>query len=259
MSPNRSQDKTQRPTRGIAGSDLILALVSAVLGVIVATWLGKERNAVAPSWLMFAVLCVIVALISLLVMKMNELKHALSKVAPEGLSNVRTIAESEISKIAADLVANARTIRVIGTARQDIVATDEVAMSYLRATERRAKTQPKLYYRRITSTTLLPVFRTHLETILKANDSGRGHDIQISLVSDLECSISYQIFDDTCAMIIVDAPKVPGVSDNVLAFLIEEGSMVAALIAHFDNAWLHRAPVKSVQEFRSVNSGPASV
>jgi hypothetical protein len=247
----RSVAHAKAQARSLAGGDLILALVSAGLGVIIAAWLSSERNGVAPSWLLFVVLCVIVALIALLVAKMNEVKRVLDNVAPVGLSKVRTITASEISEIAADLVTHSRTIRVIGTARQDIVATDEVAMNYLRATERRVKGQAKLYYRRITSTSLQPTFRAHLEAILKANDGSPDHDIQIALVSDLECSISYQIFDDTHAMIIVDAPTVPGIRDNVLAFLIEEGSMVAALIAHFDNAWMRRPPLKTIEAFRA--------
>ena len=257
--PKRSDAEAKGQVRSIAGGDLILALVSAGLGVIFATWLSRQHNGVAPSWLLFAVLCVIVALIALLVTKMNEVKRVLDRVAFKGLSKVRTITASEISKIAADLVADSRTIRVIGTARQDIVATDEVAMNYLRATERRVKAQPKLYYRRITSTDLQPRFHAHLEGLLKTNGSGPGHDIQIALVGDLECSISYQIFDDTHAMIIVDAPTVPGVRDNILAFLIEEGSMVAALIAHFDNAWIRRIPLKTVEAFRAASSASNTV
>jgi hypothetical protein len=249
----RSYAEARHQVRSIAGSDLILALVSAALGVIIATWLGSQRNGVAPSWLLFVVLCVIVALIALLVTKMNEVKRAIESVSPKGLSNVRVISVSEVSTIATNLIANAKTTRIIGTARQDVVATDEVAMSYLRATERRLKTQPKLYYRRITSSTLQPVFRSHLERLLKSAGT-RGHDVQIALVNDFECSISYQTFDDTHALLVVDSPTIPGVRDNDLAFLIMERSMVAALIAHFDNAWIRRIPLKSVDDLYAASS-----
>jgi hypothetical protein len=249
----RTGTRVTHQVRSIAGSDLILALVSAVLGVIIATWFGSNRNGVAPSWLLFAVLCVIVALIALLVTKMNEVKQAIDRASPKGLSNVRVISVPEVSTIAANLMPSAKVIRIIGTARQDVVATDKVAMSYLRATERRVKMRPKLYYRRITSTKLQPAFRSHLERILTAAATS-GHDIQIALIGDFECSISYQIFDESHALLVVDSPTIPGVRDNNLAFLIEERSMVAALISHFDNAWVQRIPFKSVEDLRAANS-----
>lgn len=237
---------TGRQERAVSGSDLILALVSAVLGVIVAAWLSSRESA-APTWILFLTLVMIVALIAMLVSKTNALSEQLRDIRLEGLSNVRTIAASEISQLAAELVATAHTIRVVGTARQDIISTDETARKYLEATERRLKTDRRLYYRRITSSDLRPSFASHLGRVLTLARKSDIHDVQVAIAESLDYAISYQIFDDTTALLIVDAPTVPGVRDNVLAFLIKEGSMVAALIAHFDNAWLKRNSVVSIQ------------
>jgi hypothetical protein len=233
----------------LAASDLILAVLSAVFGVIVATWFAHQRSA-SPTWLLFIVLCAIVCLIALLVTKMNEVKGIIEQTVPVGTSKVRIIPAAEISKTAVGLVGVAKTIRVIGTARQDIVGSDEAARSYLMATEQRARRQPKLFYRRITSGQLASGFQSHLERMLRANGEKMGHDIQIALVDHIECAISYQIFDDTHGLLIIDAPTVPGVRDNASAVLIEETSIVAALTAHFDHAWSLRGAIRTVEALR---------
>src|SRR5579859_7913099 len=143
--PGEANPRKFKWSKRFSGSDLILALISAVLGVLVAAWLTRQHNGIAPSWLLFTTLVVVIGLIALLVAKMNEVGQYLESIDLKGLSNVRAITIQEISTIASELTLGARTLRVVGTARQDMLPSNKSAMNYLRATERRAKARPGLY------------------------------------------------------------------------------------------------------------------
>ena len=237
---------------GALRGDLFLGLISALVGVLVTALLGLERgNGIAPTWLLFTTLILLIVFMSFLVSKVEDVNQALRAANMRSEGGFRYVERSEISLLAAQLALGATAIRVCGTARQDVASIDATAQAYLRATERRLRQRQRLFYRRITSGRVKSVLADHVDVLL-SEARNRNHDVQIALVDNIECMISYQVFDQQYALVIVDSPTIPGVRDNAVAFVSSEPTIVAAFAAHFDNAWSHRHPIRDSTQFRAL-------
>lgn len=231
-------------------TDLALAFFSAVLGVLV-TALLTTQNRPAPDWLLFLGLSLVIATVAVLVVKIDDIRRSLPTLIEAANGGVRFVSRDEGSMLGAERVLQSSVVRVLGTARQDIVEVNEHARHYLNATEKRVRQQRRpLYYRRITADVLRAPLVSHLEKLLTVSEHSQLSRVQVALIPCIESAISYQVFDDSSVLVIVDSPTVPGVRDNSFAFISADPNIVRAFSRHFDHAWSQLIPLDSSDLFR---------
>jgi len=162
-----------------------------------------------------------------------------SSIRPAGLKSEVTVLTNvnEGSKYAADRVKASNLIRVIGTARQDVLDEVSEASDYLRATEERASSEKAFSYLRITSPVLSTSFRHHLLKLFQVFKTKQGGRIEIALESRMDTSVSYMIFDDEELLLIVDNTVFGSVRDNRVMIWSRDRDVVKAFSNHFDHAW----------------------
>jgi hypothetical protein len=176
-----------------------------------------------------------------------ELKQLISVVGASG-EGFRKVPASDISKIAAQMMKDVSILRTLGAVVQEMLDIDESAQLYLRETERRAgRASPPLRYYRITSDRLRETFLSHLDHLLSADSR---HEIQLEVVSHLEATITYQIFDSAHVLVILENPHVPGRRDYAVALISSDREIVDGFIAHFDATWSRQTPIENAQELR---------
>lgn len=179
----------------------------------------------------------------------NKLRRAIADLGahtrPNGrISEVTVITTvNDGSKYAAERVGSANLVRIVGTARQDVLAEVSAASDYLRATEKRVASGPPFSYLRITSSSLSLSFRHHLLTLLQASKGKTGVRVEIGLEERMDASVSYMIFDDHELLLIVDNTVFGSVRDNRLMTWSRDVDLVKAFSDHFDHAW-NRLPTK---------------
>jgi len=147
------------------------------------------------------------------------------------------------SKYAAERVGSAKLVRIVGTARQDVLTEVSAASDYLRATEGRVASGQPFSYLRITSSGLSASFRSHLLTLLQAAKGKVGVRVEVALEERMDASVSYMIFDDLELLLIVDNTVYGSVRDNRLMIWSRDVDVVKAFSDHFDHAW-SRLPIK---------------
>ena len=183
----------------------------------------------------------------------NKLRTAIAELGdysrPNGRIGRVTIITTvdDGSKYAAERVRSAKVVRVVGTARQDVLADVSAASEYLRATEERVVSGQPFSYLRITSSRLSASFRSHLLTLLQAAKGRKGVRVEVALEERMDASVSYMIFDDTDLLLIVDNTVYGSVRDNRLMIWSRDVDLVKAFSDHFDHAW-GRLPIKCVSK-----------
>lgn len=158
---------------------------------------------------------------------------------PAGASSPVTVitAVDEGSRFAATRIGLANHVRIVGTARQEVVNETSAAAEYLVATENRAKSEKPFSYLRITSSTLSSSFRQHLSSMLRLSRHKEGKRIEVAVDGQMNASISYMIFDGKELLLIVDNTVFGSVRDNRIMIWSCDRDIVKAFSDHFDHAW----------------------
>jgi hypothetical protein len=189
----------------------------------------------------------------------SEIPQAMSVTASE-LSNLisvmgrgdevfRKVPVSSISFIAARMVQEVNTLRILGTAGQDLQDADNSVRRYLGETENRVRHgRPPFHYYRITSNRLRELFIGHLLLMLESGSKAH-HDIQVQIIPNIEAAVTYQIFDDTDVLVLLGIPYPPGRRDYRVALMSSNRDIVMAFTEHFDYAWSQGEPVRDPQTF----------
>lgn len=173
----------------------------------------------------------------------NKIRKALQayghKLRPVGRFAEATvvISPNDGSVYAASRMKSANRVRIVGTARQDVLIEEVHAAAYLQATEERVASSSPFSYLRITSKCLSTPFRQHLFRLLQGPKVNAGVRVEIAVEERMDASISYMIFDSDDLLLIVDNPVFGGVRDNRLMVWCGEVDVVRAFADHFDNAW----------------------
>jgi hypothetical protein len=236
--------KAVRVIRSASRVDFSLAFFSAVLGVLVTALLSAQSGP-APEWLLFLGIVVLLATVSVLVVKIGDIQRTIFDLTEKATGGVRFVDKDDISALGADQVMHASVVRVLGTARQDMLASNSAAQSYVRATERRLRRRQPFVYRRITSDRLRPALMDHFTSLLDASEASSSSSVEIAVMPNIECAVFYQVFDDHAVLVMVDNPTVPHASDYSFAFISAEPAFVNAFVAHFDRAWRRLAPIRN--------------
>lgn len=179
----------------------------------------------------------------------NKLRRVIAELGGHPRPNGRTghvtiiTTVNDGSKYAAERVGSAKLVRIVGTARQDVLAEVSAASDYLRATERRIASGAPFSYLRITSSSLSASFRSHIMTLLQAAKGKAGVRVEVALEERMDASVSYMIFDNLELLLIVDNTVFGSVRDNRLMIWSRDVDLVNAFSDHFDHAW-NRLPMK---------------
>jgi hypothetical protein len=173
----------------------------------------------------------------------NKLRKVLTAFGDK-LRPIGSVAEAIIivsandgSSYAASRIRSAKLVRIVGTARQDVIEEVAEAAGYLHATEERVNSNTPFSYLRITSATLSSPFRQHLFRLLQAPKTKPGIRIEIAVEERMDASISYMIFDNDELLLIIDNTIFGSVRDNRLMVWCGENDIVKAFADHFDHAW----------------------
>lgn len=169
----------------------------------------------------------------------REIKRTISDIIrPVLKSHIDIIFEPNVGSIyAARRVSSSSLVRVVGTARQEVLHSVPEAMTYLRTTEDRAKLIDKFTYLRITSNTLVREFRDHLCNMVDISSNNIFSTVEIAIENQLDVSISYTIFDLKEVLLVIDNTVFGNTRDNRLMVSIKEEHIVRSFADHFDHAW----------------------
>jgi hypothetical protein len=176
----------------------------------------------------------------------RELEKAKVTARASGRSGEVTILShvNEGSRFASECVKKAETIRVVGTARQDVINGENIANSYLKATEERFNSELPLIYRRITSSQITTPFKQHLSKLFEISKrQGTKNKFEVALAPNLDIAVSYMIFDEASVLIVVDNIHIANVIDNKAMLWSSDVEVVKAFMNHFDQAW-DKLPIK---------------
>ena len=144
---------------------LMLTLYGALLGVFIFYIIKPlSQLPINPSWLILLLLVLVIIFVSLILVKLQEMDKTIQKCEANDERIFKILNANDASLVAAHNIEKASIVRVIGTARQDIINTQNVkeADKYLASTEKRFLRKKHLIYRRITSSKLRTPFREHL-------------------------------------------------------------------------------------------------
>ncbi|MGC2234946.1 MAG: nucleotide-binding protein [Pyrinomonadaceae bacterium] len=176
----------------------------------------------------------------------RQLENAVMRRAPGRHGKVTILPNvNEGSLFAAECVKKASTIRVIGTARQDVAGSDENADGYLKATEDRFKSGDKLTYMRITSSRITAPFKKHLSQLFELSKPNASIRFEIAIdPSNLDVAVSYMVFDEAGVLMAIDNNFMGNRHrDNQLFLWSSDTQVVKAFKEHFDDVWL-KLPIK---------------
>ena len=161
------------------------------------------------------------------------------RVKPSGRNSTVSLIASvnKGSTYAAHRLRESSLVRMIGTARQDVLGTQQAASDYLRAAEESLANRSPFTYLRITSSELSAPFRQHLTSLFQVSKANSGARIEIALHERLDTSISYTLFDNEELLLVVDNTVFGSVRDNRLMVMFRDPAVVTAFAEHFDHAW----------------------
>lgn len=189
----------------------------------------------------FAALVTILSFMTLYrVETVDEYRYEVMKNIANGFINIE---RESISEFATILVERASFVRVVGTARQDVVGSrgQLSGRRYLKCLERKLNRRcrgesDKFSYLRVVPKALKSPLEEHIR-VCEVNSKKTGNVFSWKEVRPFAFYLSYQVFDDTDMLLIVDNELHTGDSDNSLCFWTRNPAVIGAFIAHFDNAW----------------------
>lgn len=225
------------------------AIVSAVLGAVMGSLLtiftdmAVKKLPIDPLYMVifFAALVTVLSFTILLrVETVDEYRYEVMKNMIDGFV---TIERDSISDFATNLVKKSSFIRVVGTARQDVIGSKKqrAGIRYLKSLEIRlnrpfSDESEKFTYLRVIPGAPKPTLAEHIKVCV-ANAEKTGNVFSHKEVQLFAYYIAYQLFDDTDMLLIVDNEAHTGASDNVLCLWTRNEVMINAFIKHFDDAW----------------------
>lgn len=212
-----------------------LLLASAGFGALFADLISEHGR--APTWLLFIALVSGGSAATACAIQLYELRRQIDGAS--SVEGMERLSRDDISDWASAQIERADVVRVIGTARQHVLNQSDAAARYLTATEARVRSA-RVSYRRIAPRQLTNRFRSHLDQLVESG-ARNGGDIAVLYVLDTTLCLSYQVFDERAAVIVVDTERVPGLRDNTVAMTTRDHDIIQGLIHHFDHAWKHFA------------------
>ena len=220
---------------------ILMALFGALLGFLI-TILTKKTSLdnlpISETWLVLLILIALSALLGGLYSKISSIEENTFSLLNQTGANFKIISPNEASILASKMIKESEMVRIIGTARQDVIETknSDVAKRYLLNTETRFSKKEHIIYRRITSKNIRLNFANHLLKLIERSKKNK-HSMEIKLIDNIEPIISYQVFDEKGVLVFIDNHIVSNISDNALAMWSTEEIVIKTFSEHFESAW----------------------
>lgn len=228
----------------ILSSALLLALFGAVIGYafnkVVDNIIGNIPIDITVITFIFGLLAVLLtALILIRVETVEEYRYDVTKILGDGFIRIYN---DSISEFAIPLVNRSKFIRVVGIARQDVIENKSMkgAQDYLRALENK---MAKPCNNAATAYTYLRVLpkcptQTMTEHINKCSQLAKQKgNLFEHKISENPFYVSFQIFDDTDLLLILDNKGHNNKHDNALCLWTRNKDIINIFIKRFDNGW----------------------
>jgi hypothetical protein len=224
---------------------IISALLGAVMGSLLTMFgdLTIKKLPIDPVYvvLFFALLVTVLAVMILFKIEtIDEYRYEIMEGFVDGFIKIDNVSTSEF---ATSLVNKSLVVRVVGTARQDVVAgkLQLAGQIYLKSLEERLNTKcksqsTKFIYYRVVPKSLKHPLEAHIEVCME-NAGKTGNIFDFKEIESLDFHISYQVFDDTDLLLIVDNRLHTGESDNALCLWTRNKEIIKIFINRFDSAW----------------------
>lgn len=221
---------------------IITTIIGAILGVIVTYFtdnLGISTSEINIKWIILLfLLALTLLLLSLIFIRINTIKDDQIKLLTDTFYGFRRV-NYDISEFAIEKLRKCSTIRVVGTARQELLknVSKKYAKEYLDKIEKKLMGNKYFVYKRVTSATILSeVFQKHLQKCIEITNDSKNV-FEVIYVNQFDFNISYQIFDDTGLLVIVDNLMNSGYLDNAIGLWTENKEIIQAFINRFDYGW----------------------
>ena len=147
----------------------------------------------------------------------------------------------EIMQEAINLIQNATYLKVIGSARQDLMAITDVPLmeKYLAAIETKLldeKPGSPFYYRRITTQNLKSKFLDHIVNCFEISEK-TGNQAEVVLEQDIDLTVTYFIIDDKMLVFNLYTTIDIGLKDNTMLLKSTDVEVINQFSKHFQEAW----------------------
>lgn len=228
------------------GTGVLTTLLGIVLGVvfdkIFEKWLTNiSVNNTVYLALFFCVSAVILTAIILFKTEtIDEYRNEVTKILGDGFIRIY---QDSISEFATTLVNRSKYIRVVGTARQDVVGRTSLkgAKEYLRALENKLSSacsdQANAFtYLRVVPRPPSEDMKKHIAACISAAD-GKCHKFEAKTDLNFPFYVSFQVFDNTDLLIILDNKGYDKKYDNALCLWSRNKEIIEIFIKRFDDAW----------------------
>lgn len=178
----------------------------------------------------------------------EEYRYEVTQLLGDGFIRIY---KDSISEFATTLVKRSKYIRVVGTARQDVISSRSMkgAQEYLRALEKRlAKpcddTANRFTYLRVIPREVTGEMQQHVDKC-EGLAKSKGHKFQCKSDMHFPFYVSFQTFDDTDLLIILDNMGTDKKHDNEICLWTRNKKIINVFIKRFDNGWYESEQKKS--------------
>jgi hypothetical protein len=228
---------------------LVNAIISAILGAVIGSLvtifaqLTVEKLPIDPIYIVLFFAALVTVLAIMILFKIETIEEYRYEIMNDLVDGFIKIEKGSISDFATSLVKKSSFVRVVGTARQDVLNSKNrvEATKYLKSLEEKLKKKSQsendgfTYYRVVPKAIKIPL-EEHIKVCMK-NAEKTGNTFDFKEVESFDFYISYQIFDDSDLLLIADNKSHTGKSDNALCLWTRNKEIIRTFIYRFDNAW----------------------
>lgn len=241
----KSKDRMSK----IVTNTIISGVIGAIIGMILTTIFDNITTVVTslPSWVILIIAIFIFSTMALVFHRIDDHEEYRTEVMKNMSFPLVRINNDVISDFATSLVKRSKYIRVVGMAKQDILDDEDrrsAAKRYLLKLEdmlsKNYQSEVGFQYYRVIPKTCNEALTNHIE---KCRENCRVHKKNkfqvLTANNDFDFYISYQIFDQSDLLIIVDNPTVkdPNKDDNALCYWTRDPETIKIFTMRFDSAW----------------------
>lgn len=241
--------KNKNRASKIVANTIISAIIGAVIGMIVTKLVSDFWGTISPLPNSFALLVAVFvfAVMAFVFNRIDDHDEFRTEVMQNMSNPLIKINKEVISDFATSLVKRSKYIRVVGVAKQDVLGDEDRRAASKRYLSKLENMLTKDYgsemgfqYYRVVPKRCTEPFKEHFEKCRLNCEIHKKNKFQVIIAdNDFDFYISYQIFDQTDMLIIVDNPttKDPNKDDNALCYWTQDKETIETFTRRFDSAW----------------------
>lgn len=241
--------KDKNRTSKFVTNTIISGIVGAFIGIIITTLVDNITFVVTnlPSWVILVVAFFVFCSMAMIFLRIDNYEEYQTEVMKNMSNPLIRINNDVISDFATSLVKKSKYIRVVGVAKQDILDDEDrkaASKRYLSKLEdmlsKNYESEMGFQYYRVIPKSCNEILKNHIEKCRENCRTHKKNKFQVLTANnDFDFYISYQIFDQSDLLIIVDNPTVkdPNKDDNALCYWTRDPDTIKIFTKRFDSAW----------------------